>query len=188
MMSRIAPLRPPYEPDVEQQLRQMMPAGIEPIALFRTFAKNFEMTRAMHPWGRYTLGRSSALTRRDREIVIDRTCARTGCEYEWGVHVAYFAESAGLTDAQVASLTHGQPTDGCWDARDRLLLATVDALHDTSDLPDELWTELSGTFDEAQLLDLIVLTGWYHAISYLARGLRLPLEPGRPTFDSYRAG
>lgn len=187
-MARIAPLRPPYDADVEEQLRRMMPAGVAPIALFRTLAKNLPMTRAMHPWGSYELGRGLSLTLRDREIVIDRTCARTGCEYEWGVHVAFFAAKAGLTADQVTSLTHGQATDACWsETRDRVLIEAVDALHDTADLPDELWSELAATFDEPQLLDLLLLTGWYHAISFAARAARLPLEPGAPTFESVTA-
>lgn len=184
-MTRIAPLQPPYDPEVEQQLHLMMPSGVAPIALFRAFAKNLPMTRAMHPWGSYQLGRHFTLTMRDREIVINRTCARAGCEYEWGVHVELFAARAGLTHDQVASLTQGQPTDACWRTpRDRLLIKTVDTLHDTCDVPDELWADLSGTFDEAQLLDLLLLTGWYHAISYVARAARIPLEPGSPTFAS----
>ena len=185
-MSRIDPLQPPYEPEVAEQLRRMMPSGVAPIALFRAFAKNLAMTRAMHPWGTYQLGRHFTLTLRDREIVIDRTCARTGCEYEWGVHVAYFAGRAGLTDDQVASITHGQPADDCWPTtRDRLLITTVDALHDTADVTDELWADLSAAFAEPQLLDLFLLVGWYHAVSYLARATRLPLEPGAPTFASF---
>ena len=187
-MTRIAPLQPPYDPEIGEQLQRMMPAGAAPIALFRMFAKNLAMTRAMHPWGAYELGRHFTLTIRDREIVIDRTCARTGCEYEWGVHVAFFAGRAGLTDDQVASLAHGQPADHCWvSARDRLLITTVDALHDTADVPDDLWAELAGTFDEPQLLDLLLLTGWYHAISYVARATRLPPEPNAPTFASLAA-
>jgi alkylhydroperoxidase family enzyme len=183
MMARIVPLEPPYDPEVGHQLEQMMPAGVPPIALFRVFTKNLPMTHAMRSWGAYELGRDLSLTLREREIVIDRTCARTGCEYEWGVHVAYFAERAGLTDEQVASLTHGQPADSCWQsARDRLLIEMVDSLHDTADIPDHLWAKLSGIFDEAQLLDQILLTGWYHAISYVARATRIPPEPGNPSF------
>ena len=65
----------------------------------------------------------------DREIVIDRTTARCRCEYEWGVHVAFFAERAGLTGAQVSSLTCGDATDPCWPLdRDRILIEAVDAL------------------------------------------------------------
>ena len=103
----IEPLVSPFEPDVAAQLEQMMPAGAPPIALFRTFAKNLPMTKAMHAWGSYELGRTLSLTLREREIVIDRTCARCGCEYEWGVHVAFFAAKAELTAAQITSLTHG---------------------------------------------------------------------------------
>jgi len=52
----------------------------------------------------------------------------------------------------------------------------------------ELWAGLSATFDEQQLLDLLLLTGWYHAISYVARATRLPPEPNAPTFASITAG
>src|SRR4051812_19605047 len=120
-MARIEPLEAPYETAVAEQLYRMVPAGVPPINLFRTFAKNMPMTMAMHPWGRYELGRDLSLSLRDREIVIDRTCAKCGCEYEWGVHVAFFAERAGLDEAQIASLTHGNAGDGCWRfERDRL--------------------------------------------------------------------
>ena len=39
---------------------------------------------------------------------------------------------------------------------------------------------------DAQLLDLLLLCGWYHAISFTARAARVPLEDGAPTFDSVR--
>ena len=94
---RIKPLEPPYTPDVDTVLTSMMPPGVPPIALFRTFAHNPNMGRAMLGWGTYELGKQLSVDRRVREIVIDRTCARCGCEYEWGVHVAFFAERVGLS-------------------------------------------------------------------------------------------
>jgi len=182
---RIAPLEGPHPPDVDIQLRSMMPPGVEPIALFRTFAKNLAMAAAMEPWGRYQLGKNLSLGMREREIIIDRTCARCGCEYEWGVHVAFFAERAALTPAQLSSLTHGDDQDPCWEsARDRLLIRLADELHDDGDVSDELWAALAGEFSEAQLLDLMMLCGWYHAISFTARAARVPLERGAPTFLS----
>ena len=184
---RIAPLEPPFEPAVAEQLRSMMPPGVPPIALFRTFARNSSMAAAMQPWGRHQLGRSFAVGLREREIVIDRTCARCGCEYEWGVHVAFFAARAGLDSAQVTSLTHGGPADTCWtEGSERLLIRLVDELHDSSDVSEALWQELRGQYDEAQLLDLLLLCGWYHAISFTARAARVPLEDGAPTFDAMR--
>jgi alkylhydroperoxidase family enzyme len=185
---RIIPLEAPYEPEIDAQLHRMMPPGVPPIALFRIFARNLPMTEAMSSWGAYELSRELSLSMRDREIVIDRTCARCGCEYEWGVHVAFFAERVGLDPLQVASLTHGSADDECWsDQRDRLLIRAVDALHDRGDLPDELWAELASCFNEANLLDLLLLCGWYHAISFVARVARAPLESGAPTFTSFES-
>jgi alkylhydroperoxidase family enzyme len=182
---RITPLEPPFTDAIGEQLRSMMPPGVPPIALFRTFVKNMPMAAAMHEWGSYELSRHLSVSLRDREIVIDRTCARCGCEYEWGVHLAFFAARAELTDAQVTSLTHGDDRDPCWSSeRDRLLIRLVDQLHECATVSDDLWCALEAEFSEDQLLDLTMLTGWYHAISFTARAARVPLEQGAPTFAS----
>ncbi len=182
---RIGALEPPYEPAVTAQLRKMMPPDVPPIGLFRTMVRNLPMAEAMTLWGSYELSRSLSLSLRDREIVIDRTCARCGCEYEWGVHVAFFAEKARLDRNQIASLTHGGADDPCWTAeRDRLLIRAVDALCDRRDIDDTLWAALRDEFDDRENLDLLMLCGWYHAISFTARATRVRLEAGSPTFDS----
>jgi hypothetical protein len=186
-VARISPLAPTYEPDVAERLEAMMPPGAAPLLLFRTFARNLPMTTAMGSWGGYELSKRLSLSMRDREILIDRTCARCGCEYEWGVHVAFFAERVGLTGAQVSSITHGESSDACWeDDRDRALLDAADALHEESRVGDALWTRLSGILSEPELLDLLMLCGWYHAISFTANGVALQLEDGVPRFADYR--
>lgn len=182
-MTRIEPVGPPYPPDVAQRLEAMMPPGVPPILLFRTFVRNLPMATAMGDWGGYELSKRLSLTMRDREIVIDRTCARCRCEYEWGVHVAFFGERVGLSGPQIASLTHGKASDPCWaDERDRLLVEGVDALHDNSDIDDRLWQRMTEVFTNAQLLDLLMLCGWYHAISFAANAARVALEDGAPRF------
>jgi alkylhydroperoxidase family enzyme len=183
-MARIDPATPPYAPDVATRLEAMMPPGVPPIGLFRTFVRNLPMSTAMGTWGGYELSRRLSLTMRDREVVIDRTCARCRCEYEWGVHIAFFADRVGLTAAQITSITHGKTTDPCWpDERDRLLIEATDALHDQADFADDLWHRLGQQFSDEQLLDLMMLAGWYHAISYAANGARVEPEPGAPRFS-----
>jgi alkylhydroperoxidase family enzyme len=183
MTTRIDPVQPPYSPQVAERLDAMMPPGTPPILLFRTFVRNLPMTAAMSGWGGYELSRRLSLPIRDREIVIDRTCARCGCEYEWGVHVAFFAGQAGLSARQVTSLAHGNSSDPCWaDERDRLLIEAADALHDTADIDDDLWHRLTRVFSEEQLLDLLMLAGWYHAISFAANAARVACEDGAPRF------
>ena len=84
--------------------------------------------------------------------------------------------------------THGYPfgfAKSQWLLRDRLLVRMVDAPHDTSDVGDDLAKELHAEFEDAQLLDLYLLTGWYHAISFVARGAGVELEAGAPRFVDY---
>ena len=182
-MPRISPVQPPYEGDVGHRLEEMMPPGVPPILLFRTFVKNLAMAEAMGVWGRYELSKRLSLSMRDREIVIDRTCARCRCEYEWGVHVAFFANRVGFTSEQITSLTHGESTDPCWSSpRERVLIEVADSLHDGSRIDDGSWQRLSGELSEVEILDLLMLCGWYHAISFAANGVQLALEDGAPRF------
>ncbi|MEU8993414.1 carboxymuconolactone decarboxylase family protein [Streptomyces caniferus] len=186
MTSRIPPLDAPYPAEAGAVLRRMMPGEEEPLALFRMYARHVPLAEALHGWGSYELSRRLHLGLRDREIVIDRTCALCGCEYEWGVHVARFAPRAGLTPEQIGSLTHGSSADPCWTTeRDRLLLDATDALHTHHDIDDALWERLAAEFAPEQLLDLLMLCGWYHAISFTARATRLAPEPGAPRFHEF---
>lgn len=183
-MPRLEPLEAPFPPQVDEVLRGMMPPGAAPITLFRTLARNLPMTLAMNTWGGYELSNRLSVGIREREIIIDRTCARCLCEYEWGVHIAHFASRAKLSEAQISSLTHGQHGDSCWTShRDRILIRLADALHDAGDVSDDLWEMLVTEFDDRQILDLVALCGWYHAISFIARTARVPLEPGAPRFE-----
>ena len=171
-MSRLAPLQPPYAPELQQQLDRIM-RGAPPLLLFRTIAVS---ARAWQKFSAGGLLDRGPLTLREREIVIDRTCARTGCEYEWGVHIATFATAAHLTDAQVRATVLGEATDPCWSAAEQALIAAVDALHFRATLSDAEFAALSAHYDAAQILEIMQLCGFYRTVSYLANGLALPLE------------
>ena len=127
---RIAPLQPPYPPEIQQQFDRIM-RGAPPLMLFRVMAGH---ARAWEKFRAGSLLDRGPLTLREREIVIDRTCARTGCEYEWGVHVATFAEAAHLTDEQVRATVRGDADAACWSAAEQALIAAVDALHERATL------------------------------------------------------
>src|ERR1700761_7866205 len=125
--ARILPLEPPWSAELAAQFEAIMPKGMPPLALFRVLGKNPRVLGKIRLGGLLDRG---SIERRDREIVILRTTARCGSEYEWGVHVALFGERFGLTPAQLAATAVGEATSAVWSARDRLLIALVDALHD----------------------------------------------------------
>jgi alkylhydroperoxidase family enzyme len=172
-MPRIAPAEPPYEPQIAAALERIMPTGVSPLVLFRTMARSPRVFAKMFAGGLVDKG---PLSLRQREIVIDRTTARLGCEYEWGVHVTFFAEPAGFAPEHVAATVTGRSDAACWSADEQALIALVDDLVDRRTIADTTWTDLSAHFDEAQILEAIALTGYYHTISFLCVGLELPLE------------
>ena len=171
---RIAPLEPPYDDAADAALELLGP----PIQLFRVFARRPELARGIVGWGSYYLSRRSALSLRQRELVINRTTSLCGADYEWGVHVQAFAGRAGLDPAQLASLASGSAADDCWSDADRAVLRAVDELHHSFDLTDDTWSSLVAHADEDAALEVVLLAGWYHAISFAVRALRLPMEPG----------
>jgi alkylhydroperoxidase family enzyme len=171
--TRVEPVPAPYPPELQKVLDAIMPPGVPPLQLFTTLA------RVPRIWDRFRAG--SLLDRgpvslRHREIVIDRTCARCGCGYEWGVHVALFAQRAALTPEQVRATVHGGATDPAWTDEERLLIRMVDELHDSSTLSDDTWSALAASFSVEQILELIALVGFYHTVAFFANGLKLPAE------------
>jgi alkylhydroperoxidase family enzyme len=179
-MSRIAPLEPPYAPEIQGQFDRIM-RGAPPLLLFRVMAAN---PRGWEKFRAASLLDRGPLSLREREIVIDRTCALTRCEYEWGVHVATFADAAGLTAEQVRATVRGGADAPCWSESEQALIAAVDALHHRATIDDGEFRALSAHYDDAKIFEIILLCGFYRTVSYLANGLDLPLEQNAARFPA----
>jgi len=173
MSARIAPVRPPYSAEIQAAFDRIMPPGVSPLVLFTTLARDARLYERFRGGGLLDKGH---LTLRQREVVIDRITALCGSEYEWGVHVAFFAERVGLDAAMLRSLVHGTAGDPCWSAEDRLLIRACDQLHASSDIDDPLWAELREHLSEMAVVEILMLAGFYRTVSYLTNALRLPLE------------
>ncbi|MEO8321551.1 MAG: carboxymuconolactone decarboxylase family protein [Bradyrhizobium sp.] len=175
---RLAPLEPPYTPQIQAQFDRIM-RGAPPLMLFRVMAGHSRAWEKFRAGGLLDRG---PLSLRQREIVIDRTCARNACEYEWGVHVTTFAEAAHLTAEQVRATVRDAADAACWSEAEQALIAAVDGLHERATLDDAEFKALSAHYDEAQILEIILLCGFYRTVSYLANTMALPLEENAARF------
>lgn len=179
--SRIAPLARPFPPAFDAQMKVLM-RGAEPLRLFTTLAKS---DRA---WAKFSAGSlldsDSPLSLRQREIVIHRTTARCGCEYEWGVHAAIFAPVVALDAAQLHATVHGPADDPAWSPEERVLLATVDALLKDRRLSDEAWASLKAHFSDEQALEIVQLVAFYHGVALICGAFDLPLETQAARFPA----
>ena len=180
-MSRIEPLAKPYPEAFAAAMAKTMPPGAEPLVLFTTVAKS---PRAWEKFSAGGLLDRGPLPLRAREIVIDRTTAKTGCEYEWGIHVAIFGAKVGLTPEQVAATVHGDAYDACWSEAEGALIAAVDGLIDRKKLSDAEHAALARHYDEAQRLEIVQLVAFYHGVALICGAFDLPLEPGMPRFPA----
>jgi alkylhydroperoxidase family enzyme len=172
-MSRIRPLEAPY-PDSTQKLFDLaMPEGMEPLALFRVMARSERLLPRFMRAGVLDRG---PVPIRDREVVIHRTTARCGAEYEWGVHVSAFGRPLELGEDVLRAIVRGDASDDAFDPRQKALVQMCDELHDTSTLSKGAWSRLEAHFDELQILELIYTVGMYHSVSFLVNGLGLENE------------
>ena len=183
MTPRIAPLEPPYEPDLATMLEKWMPpnSGREPLALFRTLGRHGDLASRARPLAAGILGKG-LVEPRLRELMIHRTCALAGAEYEWGVHAVSFGRPLGLTEEQLASTVRGGAGDPLWTEAERAVLRLADELHETSDVSDALYADLERHFDAPRIIELCITSGWYHALSYVINASRMTLEPWAERF------
>ncbi len=165
MTNRLAPLEPPYAPEIETLLARYPKQDGYLLSLFRTFANSPRFLGRGVP---NLLDKESPLALRDREIVILRVTANYGCEYEWGVHVAIFARAARLSDAQVAATRLADADNEIWELRERRLIAAVDGFCSPAARPGEVIDAFTEDWTAVQQLEIINLCGAYHTVSMVA--------------------
>ncbi|MCP9978709.1 hypothetical protein [Actinomadura madurae] len=71
-----------------------------------------------------------------------------------------------------------------WSPREWLLISAVDELHDSAQISQPTWDALTVHYDEPQLLELLVLAGWYRTIGQLINTLELDNEPWAHPFPT----
>ena len=179
---RLEPVKAPYPAEVSEILASMMPPGQEPIGLFRTVAHSPKMLAKLRASS--MLGKAG-LTLRQREILILRTTARCRAEYEWGVHVNFFASRAGFSKEDVSLVSFEAPRGTGFEEAEVVLLQLVDELAEDKTVSDDTYARLGGQFTAQQIMEMIMLIGAYHSVSFLCNGFAIANEKEAPVFKDY---
>jgi alkylhydroperoxidase family enzyme len=171
--------QPRIEPLPEEQVRELLGDRGRPLNIFLTLAKHEPLFTAFGQLGGYLLGRHATIPRRERELVILRVGWRSGSDYEFGQHTV-IGKQVGLTDDEVTRLA-SDCVDG-WSDEDAALLAMADELCANNEVSDSTWARLANRWSEQQLLELLILAGFYRLVSGFLRSVRVQREPGTPGF------
>jgi len=179
-----SPRVPPLGPDEQTDEAKELLGGVNTTAgasnIFTTLVRHPGLFRKWLPFGGKLL--AGKLPARERELMILRTGWRCQAEYEWGQHTIV-GRAAGLTDDEIKRVQVG-PDDPAWSPLDALLLRAADELHDDSCLSDTTWSELARHYDERQLVEVPMVVGHYHLVSFVLNSLGVQREAGVPGFEA----
>jgi alkylhydroperoxidase family enzyme len=141
--------------------------------VFSSLARNEALFRAWMPLVGHLL-RRGLLPARDRELLILRTACNCGSSYEWGQH-AMVAERAGMPGDEIRRVVEGPDAAG-WSAGDAALLRAADELHRDAKITTPTWAALAERYDEASLIEIIMLVGHYHMVAFALNSLEVDLD------------
>jgi alkylhydroperoxidase family enzyme len=122
--------------------------------------------------------RQGRLPARHLELVILRIAWNCQSPTEWAGHVGP-ARASGLADQEIDRIADGPMAPG-WDPFESTLLQAADELHDHARLSDATWTALAERYDRAQLVELVLVIGNYHLLSYVMNAFEIEPEPDWP--------
>jgi len=146
--------------------------------IFATLARNPPLLDHFGRFFTYVL-KEGSLPGRERELVILRVGWRAGSEYEFGQHTIEGLRE-GLAPDEVEAVTREAMPPDRWNADDRALLSMADELCRHDGVSDATWDALTRRWDEAQLLELIVLAGAYRMVCGLLNTIGIQREQGIP--------
>jgi 4-carboxymuconolactone decarboxylase len=111
-----------------------------------------------------------------RELAIMLVAILNGADYIVHAHASRYALQEGLTPAQIDALPDWRTSDA-YDARQRALLAYVDALTRDIEVGDAVFSRLREYYSERQVVELTVLIGAYNMHTRVLTALRIDPEP-----------
>jgi alkylhydroperoxidase family enzyme len=112
----------------------------------------------------------------DREVAILAAGACFEAPYEAAQHEP-ISRSVGVSDAQRTALAAKRWTDPTFSASQQAMLTFVEAVADGPVVPDPIFDALRDHFTDQQIVELIVLVGYYFLIGRVSTVLDIPLDP-----------
>lgn len=162
--------------EVRERLNYLLPPGVEFSSstpdrnLPCTVVKNQAM---FEPWA--MLGRrlrEGELPLHDRELITLRVATLVGSAYEWAHH-SRSAGISGVSPEEMEAVRRGP--DG-WDDETAAKLRAVDELYAYKKISQDTWAKLAAVYSENQLIELIMLVGFYTMTGWFLNSARVEID------------
>jgi len=110
-----------------------------------------------------------------RQLAILRVSSLTGCEYEWAQHSA-LAREVGVTEEQIAAVRRGETDAPILNGTEKLVLRFATEAHSRVRVSDETFAEARERFSPREIVELLLVVGFYEAMARVMRSTDLPVE------------
>jgi 4-carboxymuconolactone decarboxylase len=177
---RIAPITEPSAELEEMFAKTLIGPSGKPINIFGTLGHHPKLLKRFNVLGGFFLN-GGLLPAREREIVILRVGYQCQAVYEFGQHTV-IGLRVGLTQEEITSLA--SPTAGEWTPKDAALIALADDLCTDNCVSDATWASLQTDWNEAELLELVMVAGMYRMVSGFLNTMGVQLDEGVPGWPS----
>ena len=154
--------------------RSGLPDNTPPANAFRMFA-HAPALRAAKIKLVFALLNETALGPVLRELGILRVTQRCDCRYAWVQHVA-IARGVGVRDAQIAALERGELPIGLFDERSSAAFALADDVLANCHAADRIFATARNLFSPRELVELLLLIGYFRMISAVMATLEVEVE------------
>ena len=132
-----------------------------------------------------TLMFHNTLDARARELVILRNGWRTRSEYEFCQHVRV-SRDLKMSDEEILGV---RDPGNCraYSEIDRAVIRMADELLDKSEVSAVTWTTLQKSFSNEQLVELLLVAGFWRMIAGYLKTAQVPLDAGVPSWPEGKA-
>jgi alkylhydroperoxidase family enzyme len=121
---------------------------------------------------------------RARELIILRIGWRTGSEYVFCNHVR-ISRDLGIPDPEILGVRDPRRCPA-YSKTDQALLHLADELHEHADVTPSTWAELEKAFAHAELVELLLIGGFWRMVAGFVKSVRIPLDAGVPSWPEGR--
>jgi alkylhydroperoxidase family enzyme len=121
---------------------------------------------------------------RARELIILRIGWRTGSEYVFCNHMRISRDLA-IPDEEILGVLDPQRCHA-YSETDRTALRLADELHEHAEVTGSTWAELEQAFARDELVELLLIAGFWRMASGFVKSAKIPLDAGVPTWPEGR--
>lgn len=183
---RIAPVQ-----HIDDELAAILSMGVNapdgtPLNIFGTIAHHPRLLKRFMTFAGLFLNKG-LLPAREREIVILRVGWNCQSVYEFGQHTI-IGVRVGLSLEEVTALTR-EVEAGQWSDKDSHLIKMADELCVDNCVSDTTWQALAQSWNEAELVELVMVAGVYRLVSGFLNTMGVELDadtPGWPGMQPLR--